>query len=166
MKKKLTSPNGMTATGMGPKIVRSALPFLVAGIILGIVNPGFCRITSAGNHLSAISGIILITAGALLWIVAVIQFFKAFPSGKLITRGAYRISRNPIYASYAVLILPGLALLCNNWWFLAAAASMYIALVALVGEEEKHLRRIFRHEYLNYCSRVGKVGILPLIIWK
>lgn len=166
MKKKLTSPNGLTATGMGPIIMGWSLPFLLAGILIRLYWPQASGLTEQRLPWMVYAGTAMVFIGALLWISAVVQFSKAFPKGELITTGAYRISRNPIYASWAVLILPGLALWCNNWCFLAAAASMYIALVVLVEREEKQLRRIYTRRYLHYCEKVGKVGILPILIWK
>jgi len=78
----------------------------------------------------------MLVVGAGIYITSMVQFMMDFPKGKLITRGVYRLSRNPLYSSWILLILPGLALVCNNWFFLLAAFSMYISLIVLIKEEE------------------------------
>lgn len=50
-----------------------------------------------------------------------------------------------IFSSWILLIIPGLALLCLNWWFILGSISMYITL------------NPFGQEYLDYKKNVGRV---------
>jgi protein-S-isoprenylcysteine O-methyltransferase Ste14 len=75
---------------------------------------------------------------------------------KLVVRGLYRYTRNPIYLGVFTVIL-GWALL-----FRAAALVIYALIVGtgfhlfVVLYEERHLRREFGSEYGEYCARVGR----------
>jgi len=166
MKKPLTSPVGLSVTGMGPKFLGFAIPIALAGIVMDVWFPEFVKIFNTYTPLMMWMGAGITVIGVLFWVTALAQFARAFPKGKLITNGVYRISRNPIYAAWVVLILPGLALWCNNLWFLAASMAMYIALIRLIGKEEEQLKQIFGDTYREYCQKVGKVGFLPFLIWK
>ncbi len=157
MKTKLLSPLGLSAAGAGPKIFRRMLPILIAGILVQIFYPAVSAFPYFKAATLKNAGWILLIPGILLWICAVVQFLREFPKGKLITTGVFSLSRNPIYASWIVFILPGLAGICNNWIFLIAALVMYIALVIFIPEEEKSLSEIFGEQYREYTRRVNRV---------
>ena len=161
MKTRLISPPGLSATGAGPKIFRSMLPTLILGIVLQLFYPAvtafpFFKETTLKN-----AGWILFVPGILFWVISVVQFLRDFPKGKLITTGVYSLSRNPIYASWIVFILPGLAGIFNNWIYLLAAIIMYISLAINIKEEEKALTEIFGDEYLKYAKKVNRVLFFP-----
>lgn len=75
---------------------------------------------------------------------------------KLVVRGLYRITRNPMYVGVLTTILA--------WalWFAAPRLLVYAALVAgcfqlfVVLYEEPHLRRTFGGAYDDYCERVAR----------
>lgn len=157
MKSSLHSPHNLSATGVGPKIFRSMLPFLLAGITVQIFLPAYAAFPFKSMELFAIAGWILLVTGILLWVFAIIQFAIGFPKGKLITTGVYSLSRNPIYAAWIVFILPALAGIWNNWIFLLAALAMYIAFIRVIGEEEKMLAQIFGEHYQTYMKKVNRV---------
>src|ERR1043166_8704471 len=75
---------------------------------------------------------------------------------KLVVRGLYRYTRNPMYAGVLTVIL-GWALLLQ-----ALEPVLYAFVVAacfqtfIVLYEEPHLRAIFGSEYQQYCGRVGR----------
>jgi protein-S-isoprenylcysteine O-methyltransferase Ste14 len=75
---------------------------------------------------------------------------------KLITRGPYRFTRNPMYVGVLAVIL-GWAVL-----FESAAVFKYALVIGLcchlfvVLYEEPHLRKAFGADYENYCVRAGR----------
>jgi protein-S-isoprenylcysteine O-methyltransferase Ste14 len=75
---------------------------------------------------------------------------------KLVVRGLYRYSRNPMYLG-VLLVVVGWALL-----FRSRALVLYAALVAIVFHlvvvlyEERHLHRVFGDEYDSYRAQVGR----------
>lgn len=81
---------------------------------------------------------------------------------RLVVRGLYRYTRNPMYVGVLSVIL--------GWAVLFRAAEMFLYLVVVgvcfhafvVLYEERHLRREFGSEYEDYCSRVGRWSILQL----
>ncbi len=71
----------------------------------------------------------------------------------LVTSGAFRRFRNPIYLAH-VMILLGLAELTKNPWFVAAAFLHAILVTALaIVPEERHLEAKFKDAYLDYKAR-------------
>ncbi len=161
MKTNLLSPSGLSATGAGPKIFRSMLPVLIVGIIVRIFFPAVSSFPNLKETMLKNAGWILLVPGIVIWISSVVQFLIEFPKGKLITTGVYSLSRNPIYASWIVFILPGLAGICNNWIFLLAGLIMYVSLVVNIKEEEKALTEIFGDEYRKYAGKVNRVLFFP-----
>jgi protein-S-isoprenylcysteine O-methyltransferase Ste14 len=75
---------------------------------------------------------------------------------RLVVRGLYRYTRNPMYVGVLVVIL-GWAIL-----FQAGVLVVYALLVGsgfhlvVVSYEERHLHRTFGDEYDAYCTRVGR----------
>ena len=157
MKTTQVKSKGLSPTGVGPRIVLTMLPFITSGIILQIYSPTITEISLFTPETLQNAGWILVVPGIILWIYAVVQFSIAFPKGKLITTGLYSISRNPIYVSWILFVLPGLAGILNNWFFLLAALTMYIALLIFIKEEEKQMFVYFGDIYKQYCKRVGRV---------
>ena len=75
---------------------------------------------------------------------------------KLVTRGLYQYSRNPMYIGVLILILA---------WatsFKAVILLVYMLIVGLAFHtfvilyEEPHLRKLFGESYFNYCARVPR----------
>ena len=78
------------------------------------------------------------------------------PASRLVVRGPYRFSRNPMYVGFAAVYLGGI-LLCNTWWPLFLLPVVLGSLVALViRREEKYLLAEFGSEYAEYCRRVRR----------
>ena len=75
---------------------------------------------------------------------------------RLVIRGLYRFTRNPMYVGVLTVIL-GWAVL-----FQSAILVVYALFVGtcfhlfIVFYEERHLRRRFGAEYEDYCARVGR----------
>lgn len=78
---------------------------------------------------------------------------------ELVTHGAYRWIRHPLYATGVALIL-ALGLMAANWFILAlglvALASIRLAVIPL---EERQLLEKFGDRYRQYVQRTG--GMLP-----
>ncbi len=78
------------------------------------------------------------------------------PVATLITTGAYRISRNPMYAGLAVAYL-GAALLVGSWWPVATLpVALVLTRLLVIGPEERYLERRFGPSYVDYRSRVRR----------
>lgn len=78
------------------------------------------------------------------------------PVSTLVTTGAYRISRNPMYTGLAIAYLGG-ALLAGSWWPLVTFPLALLAVRGLViGPEERHLAATFGRTYIDYRTRVRR----------
>jgi protein-S-isoprenylcysteine O-methyltransferase Ste14 len=74
----------------------------------------------------------------------------------LVTDGAFRFRRNPIYMG-EVLIFLGLAELTHNIWFAILVPVLAIALYVLaILPEERHLETRFGQAYLDYKERTRR----------
>jgi protein-S-isoprenylcysteine O-methyltransferase Ste14 len=103
----------------------------------------------------------LVVPGIALWLTAVVQLLEGFPRGRLVTRGAYGVCRNPIYASMGLFILPGISLLGGTWAYLVVAAALLVGVRIFIPREERDLLRVFGDDYRRYTARVHRV--LPFV---
>lgn len=157
MKTKQISSKGLSLTGVGPWLVLTILPFLITGVILQIFVPSVVAIPFFEAETSKNAGWMLIIPGFIFWLSAVVQFSIGFPKGELITTGLYSVSRNPIYTSWILFILPGIAGIFNNWIFLFAALAMYISILLFIKEEENQMLVHFGDLYKEYYQKVGRI---------
>lgn len=161
MKDKFVSPKGLDARGVGPRIMQFAIPLIILAIIANVYRFRWAYYPWQDVDFITWSGAILTIFGATIFVSALVHFIVKFPSGTLITTGAFRLSRNPIYASWMVLLLPGLSLLLNNWLFLAAAIVMYGVFHYFIEKEEQAMRDAFGKEYDDYSGKVEQIGFFP-----
>lgn len=93
---------------------------------------------------------------------ALVSFGASFRIGidaktpdKLITKGAFAWSRNPLYAGFLLWLL-GNWLIFPNWlfalYFLLAGTAMHCQIL----REEDFCRAHYGEEYVAYCRRVGR----------
>jgi protein-S-isoprenylcysteine O-methyltransferase Ste14 len=111
-----------------------------------------------------VAGIMICTAGGAiaLWCVSTFAVIGRgtpapfAPPRRLVTRGPYRMSRNPMYIGVGLFFL-GVAVYFRSNLFLAYVVVFFIAShIFVVWYEEPALRRTFGAEYSTYCSRVGR----------
>lgn len=152
----LKKQNGMSIIGQGGKIILFMLPSLIVAIWVHTYLP---QVAALPERLSFIRplGYVLLPIGIILWGTAVIQLMMGFFKGKLVTTGAYRVVRNPIYSSVTFFILPGVALITLTWVYFVASAFLYVGVMMLIGTEEEQLTRAFGKEYEDYLARVDRL---------
>ena len=78
------------------------------------------------------------------------------PPVRLVTRGPYRYSRNPMYISILTIIAAWAALFGSAILVVYAVAMFVIYSLIVRFFEEPHLAREFGHEYEEYAERVGR----------
>jgi len=143
--------------GVGPKIFKYTVPFILVSITLGIFFPELSKIPFINETLRKILGYIILALGFAMYLLTVKHFLKHFALGKLITNGVYSISRNPLYTSWILFILPSIALITNNWTFVSAPIAMYLFFSMYIHEEEKSLLSVVGEEYNQYCRKVNQL---------
>jgi protein-S-isoprenylcysteine O-methyltransferase Ste14 len=120
---------------------------------LGTFDGPFAR---AVGLLLSIAGLALVIWCTMLFQAAQTTIKPYEASSALVTRGPYRISRNPIYLGM-VLFLAGLSLGLGSWSpFLVIPAFMFIIERRFIRAEEGALLRRFGDEYETYRGRVRR----------
>ncbi|MFH1084692.1 MAG: methyltransferase, partial [Chloroflexota bacterium] len=85
--------------------------------------------------------------------------------GRLVTTGAHRLSRNPIYLFFDLYFL-GTLLINGNPVFLLILALMVAGLHAQIRLEERFLARAYGARYAAYCRRTPRyLTVMPLVAW-
>ena len=74
----------------------------------------------------------------------------------LITTGAYRCLRHPIYATFLSCFNFGLAVLLNNWIFILWAILIHCLWHLNIVSEERLMRKEFLNEYDEYSATTGR----------
>jgi len=109
------------------------------------------------------ASLVLILAGVPLGPASIVRFLRAkttlVPQGAartLITDGAYRVSRNPMYVGIVLLYL-GVALWMGAVWpLIALIIPCAIMNSVFIPFEEQRLRALFGDEFEQYCRRVRR----------
>jgi protein-S-isoprenylcysteine O-methyltransferase Ste14 len=113
--------------------------------------------------LRALLGLGIGGAGLALMLVAHEQFQRIgtnvptdLPATRLVRRGAYKLSRNPMYVGGSTFFL-GIALAVGSLWLLAACVplGLYLALY-VIPREEAYMERAFGDDYRAYCRIVRR----------
>lgn len=141
--------------GVGPKIGRIVLPWLTITIALTIIFPGIFTMGATVRQPFLIAGIILIVVALVFYFTTLRLMLPGIRENRLITTGAYRLCRNPLYAALILFFMPGLALLLNSWIILTVSLVGYLLFRKFVHEEEEALERIFGEEFRIYRAKTS-----------
>ena len=132
-------------------------------ILLHIPVPWVFVLTYLGGLIFRISGVIIFTLGALFASWSLIIFHKARTtttpgesSKKIVIYGPYRYTRNPMYVSLILAYLGEAGILGQLWPVIALPLVMAYVNWVVIPLEEEVLRKDFKDEYENYCSRVHR----------
>ena len=115
-------------------------------------------------HLEIISwvGVCCCLLGPLLIFWSLVSFKKSFRIGidlnvkeELITSGVFAFSRNPMYTSFALVLL-GQFLIFPSWIFLGYLLGALCLFHRQVLLEEDFLKKHYGEKYLEYCKRVRR----------
>jgi protein-S-isoprenylcysteine O-methyltransferase Ste14 len=137
--------------------------YLLVAIILTVVLHVMLPVVHLIPWPWNLSGVILIAGGIVLAVVADQQFkrrattVKPFQaSSALVTDGAFRLSRHPMYLGMALAVL-GIAVCLGSLSPLAVPPAFAFLLdVLFVGPEERHMAEQFDEAYEQYRSRVRR----------
>ena len=98
----------MGIEGAGPKIM---IPAVVVFAITVWISYSYGLTIPISSEILTIVGLVLLVPGLLIWIWAMITFLPAYFGDRLATRGPYAVMLNPVYSSWIVLVIPGIALI-------------------------------------------------------
>ena len=166
-------PNGKPRHGASREIPGGPTLLLLKNLLFTVLVPGTVavlippslspdRLTPSAASAAAASAFFLVGAAVYVWCV---WDFASFgrgtpapidPPQKLVVRGLYQFSRNPMYVGVLTVILAWAVLFASAMLVIYAAfvASCFQSFVVLY--EEPSLEREFGEEYLEYKSKVGR----------
>src|SRR5215216_1479165 len=107
-------------------------------------------VTKTVGAVLTIAGLALSASGAATFRRNRTTVVPHHPVSTLVTKGPYRISRNPMYTGLAAAYV-GAALWVGTWWPLIIAPLRWV-----IGPEEEYLKRRFGAEYERYQSQVRR----------
>ncbi|MBD3346613.1 MAG: hypothetical protein GF401_16275 [Chitinivibrionales bacterium] len=147
----------MTLFGAGHKIAALAFPGIALSLLIGFLFRDVFRFGTIPAPVLVGSGIGLMVVGLSVNFFSAFSMMRAFKEHRLLTSGPYGLSRNPMYASFIFLTIPGLSLALNCWAVLAASVALYAATARFAKVEEEWLAARFGTEWDAYAHQVGRI---------
>ena len=130
--------------------------FIFLPMIISFVYAVFLPLQSATAWL--ISGLAIFLFGIIFTIVAV-RNFATSPKNKVITKGLYRFSRNPMYVGL-LLMQFGVGIACSSWLYLLLTVVLMILLNANLPAEERYCLYRYGDDYQKYLNSTPRwIGI-------
>jgi len=74
----------------------------------------------------------------------------------LVTSGAFKYLRHPLYAAFLLFFNFGLAILINNWIYIVWAIVLHGVWHLNIRSEEELMKQEFPQEYVEYCATTGR----------
>jgi protein-S-isoprenylcysteine O-methyltransferase Ste14 len=148
--------------GMGPRgLVISLLLFAIFAFIEKSFNT--LQITGSDFIRYSIFGVL-----SVFTVITIIWSIKSLPpsdrGNKLITVGAFKYFRHPLYAAFLTFFNFGLAVLLNNWIYILWALAQHPVWHWNINGEEKLMEKKFLGEYEKYSQTTGR--FFPRILYK
>jgi len=147
-----------------PGVVVMPPAVLLSCLILGAVLEWFLPPEGLGAPLSvSLAGAVLAVAGFafMMWghgrfKALDVSVVTVRPASQLVTGGAYRRSRNPMYTGM-IATYAGVAMCVAGVWLCATLILFFLYLsLYVIPREEAYLVRRFGSEYADYCKRVRR----------
>lgn len=144
-------------------ILLSTLIYILILLRLIVLDPSWIlEIHPLGYGFLRITGLVLVTIGFFMGIFSLISMKNSWRVGikyeqktELVTSGIYRISRNPYFFSYDLLIL-GYIFIYPSIVLVVLYVPLVIVFHKMILEEEQYLETVHSDVYLNYKRRVNR----------
>jgi protein-S-isoprenylcysteine O-methyltransferase Ste14 len=112
-------------------------------------------IVALGRALLVI-GVLLAPGNALLFLAERTTINPAARPTKLITQGAYRFSRNPMYVGISLIYAGASIILGSLWPLILLPIPMLVMNAVVIPMEEANAREAFGEQYMAYCRSVRR----------
>ena len=140
--------------GAGP---RGFLISLALFALAWQVKPVLALPNITTSHLTRWLFFTLATIGSIALLVWSVKCLPPAARGKeLVTTGAYRFLRHPIYAAFLSCLNFGFAVLLNNWIYIIWAVLLHGVWHWNIRSEEKLMMQEFPEKYEEYCRSTGR----------
>lgn len=124
--------------------------------------PTFANETLYFNENIAWGGVVICIIALILFVWTMLSFQQSFRVGLvnntkqgLITKGSFSISRNPIYVSFAFMLI-GQFLISASWVFLIYVFVGVLTFHRQVLKEEAFLKTQYGDAFITYCKKVRR----------
>jgi protein-S-isoprenylcysteine O-methyltransferase Ste14 len=159
---RMNSQTEVTARGAGVIYIPPPV-YYGTGLGLGMLLHNLAPLPIGGRPATAVAGATVAAAGLALNFAGVAGVVKHRTTivphhavTTLVSNGAYRWSRNPMYTGLSIAYL-GAALLLDSLWPVVLWPPVMVAVERLVvGPEERYLSERFGQAYTDYCARVRR----------
>jgi len=151
--------------GIGPKIARIVLPWLAVTIALTLCFKNTFIYTGTAYRSLFIAGLVVLGAGLLLYFSTLPLLLKGLKETKLISKGAYYMCCNPLYAAFLLLIIPGISLIMNSWLVITPTIAGYIVFKIVIKSEYQELEKFFGDDYRKYRETTPEFFPFPFKKW-
>jgi protein-S-isoprenylcysteine O-methyltransferase Ste14 len=151
--------------GIGPKIARIMLPWLAITIALTLIFKNAFVFSDPENRNLYYSGLALLIMGLALYFSTVPLLLRGIKETKLVSRGAYYLCCNPLYASILLLIIPGISLMMNSWLVFTTSITGYIVFKTVIKGEYREMEKFFGDDYRKYKEVTPEFFPFPFKKW-
>jgi protein-S-isoprenylcysteine O-methyltransferase Ste14 len=153
----------MTHSDHGPGIMIPPPLIYCTGFLFAYAMNRFYQIPMLCPPLSIILALLTATPSAVLGLWSLLEFRRGGtnplphkPSSSLVIAGPYRVTRNPMYLSLALLFVSFGFLLNIVWAFVALPAVICIVNIYVIKREESYLESKFGEQYRTYKKQVRR----------
>jgi|WetSurSiteA1Bulk_404760.scaffolds.fasta_scaffold00237_11 protein-S-isoprenylcysteine O-methyltransferase Ste14 len=148
--------------GAGPKIGGIGLPWLAGAIVISVLYKKTFLFSGHWSKLLLVAGIIIAAAGFIFYLLTARLLLNGLRNTKLITSGTYYCCRNPLYAAFILMIVPGLSLMLNSWLILTASVITYVVFKISIRSEYEEMESFFGEQYRLYAKDTPELIPLPM----
>ncbi len=143
-------------------ISSTVIYILILSRLIFIKSQWILELDIPENFVIKLIGLILITSGFIIGIFALLAMRNSWRVGikydqktELVTSGIYRISRNPYFFSYDILIL-GYILIFPSIILIILYIILVMAFHQMILEEERYLKLVHGSSYMDYKKKVNR----------
>jgi protein-S-isoprenylcysteine O-methyltransferase Ste14 len=157
--------NKLNFMGIGPKVGIIVLPWLAIAIFLTMKFRSSFAYFADANSIMFYSGLALVIAGSVLYLLTIPALLKGLKHTKLITNSTYYLCCNPLYASIILLIIPGASLMMNSWLILTTSLVGYVLMKLFIKSEYEEMERFFGEDFKKYRNETPEFFPFPVKKW-
>jgi protein-S-isoprenylcysteine O-methyltransferase Ste14 len=153
----------MTHADNGPGILFPPPLIYFFGFLSAYAMNKLYPIPMVGPPLSMVLALIAVTPSAILGLWGMLEFWRARtslfphkPSSSLVIVGPYRVTRNPMYLSLALVYVSFGFLLGIAWAFIILPIVIFVMNIYVIRREESYLESRFDEQYRVYTQQVRR----------
>jgi len=147
----------MSRWGVGPLFAACALAGVTATMVVDTVLGHVFTFPWLPAPVRIVLGAALGLWGVAFYAAAAVTVMRAYNTDTLLTHGVYARCRHPVYAAWAVFILPGAFIVGDCWLGLVFSFGLCWLVRRLATKEDQYLEGRFGEAFRAYRKRVPAV---------